>query len=103
MGMIRKAASLGTLGIVPWRPPAQRTPVARYARQTRNATRVAVLQNQAMIRQGRKAARVAAAPQPVVIVAPATAPAGWYPDPTDGRCVCWWDGRSWWPDSKRWA
>lgn len=32
---------------------------------------------------------------------PGSAPAGWYPDPTDGGCVCWWDGRVWWPESKR--
>lgn len=28
------------------------------------------------------------------------APAGWYPDPTDRRAVCWWDGSRWHPQSK---
>lgn len=28
-------------------------------------------------------------------------PAGWYPDPTDNRAQCWWDGARWIPQSKR--
>ena len=27
-------------------------------------------------------------------------PAGWYPDPTDNRALCWWDGEQWQPATR---
>ena len=102
MGIIRKTMSISTLGVVPWRNAAERAPAARYARQTRNAARVAVVQNQAMLRQGKRAAR--AAQQPVVFYEAPVRPApGWYTDPFDPRCVTWWDGLAWHGSTRRWA
>jgi hypothetical protein len=31
---------------------------------------------------------------------PASPPAGWYPDPTDNRALCWWDGTQWYVHTK---
>jgi hypothetical protein len=42
------------------------------------------------------AAAVHAAPEPQE---PSVAP-GWYPDPTDPRALCWWDGTQWHPGSR---
>lgn len=43
MGIIRKATSISTLGLVDYRSDKER--IARYGKQTRNATRAQVAQN----------------------------------------------------------
>lgn len=70
--------------------PAKKT--AKYAKQTRNATRVAAV-----------AGVVAARDQRKQIQASAVAKPGWYFDPYDKRCMIWWDGAQYIPESKRWA
>lgn len=111
MGIIRKTASLGTMGIIPFSSPAERAikrnkaqtkaakQTARHTKQTRNAARVAALgslvgavQNQAMLAQGREEVDRQAQ----------LTPAAWYPDPSDPRMVCWWDGVQWHPETRRW-
>ena len=47
MGLIRKATSISTLGLVSYRTSGERA--ARYARQTRNAARLNNIQNMQMI------------------------------------------------------
>lgn len=44
----------------------------------------------------------AAVPQPGPQLAPSP-PAGWYPDPTDRRALCWWDGSRWLPETKHFS
>jgi septal ring factor EnvC (AmiA/AmiB activator) len=65
---------------------------AKYAKQTRNAARVTAVATVVTAKDQRRAMRQA---QPV------KTPAGWYPDPFDGRCVTWFDGARWVPESKR--
>jgi len=40
-------------------------------------------------------------PAPPPVPPPGWSPAGWRQDPTDARCVCWWDGYNWHPQTKR--
>lgn len=108
MGMIRKTMSLTTLGLVDFRSDKERT--ARYARQTRNATRAQVAQNMQMLEQQREqlaqsyvqhveaqAQRIAPLTPEAVLNAggppPAGPPPGWYPDGQGARR--WWDGARW--------
>lgn len=109
MGLIRKATSISTLGLVKYRSDAEQS--NRIAKQTRNAARAQVAQNQIMIANqrdqleaqiqgnGYQIARDVAPVQPAAVPPPAL-PAGWYADPTDNRARCWWDGQQWHPQSK---
>jgi hypothetical protein len=105
MGIMRKTASISTLGLVKYRSDGEQA--RRIAKQTRNAARAQVAQNQILIANQR--AQVEAQVQgngyqiarDVVPVQPQPAlSAGWYPDPTDGRALCWWDGGQWLPHTK---
>lgn len=107
MGLMRKAASISTLGLVKYRSDSEQS--KRIARQTRNAARAQVAQNQVMI-AGQRAQleahvqgngyQIARDATPAQAALPTVNPAGWYPDPTDSRAVCWWDGRQWHPWTK---
>jgi Protein of unknown function (DUF2510) len=124
MGLIRKTASISTLGIIKFRSNGEQT--RRLAKQTRNATRAQVVQNQVLIatQRAQLEAQIQAnayqmardiapiqQPMPFPPVAPRLAlPAasvqlspGWYADPTDPRALCWWDGRDWHPNTKHYA
>lgn len=93
MGMIPKLTSLGTLGPVDYRSDKER--IARYTKQTRNATRAQVAQNIRMLDLQREQlaqshvhhveaqAQAIAPVTPDALLAPPPAgpPAGWYPDP----------------------
>lgn len=90
MGITRKMLSVCTLGLIDYRSDRERT--AKYTRQTRNATRVAAVQNARSLgyqRDGLAQAQV----HHVESAAPRNARPGWYPDPT-GR-MRWWDGVRW--------
>jgi hypothetical protein len=80
MGLIRKAASVSTFGLIDFRSDKERQ--ARYAKQTREAQR-----EQLKIEKDR-----AKHPQPP---APQVLPAGWYPDTQNASLVRWWDGAAW--------
>lgn len=70
----------------------------KLLKQTRNANRVQVMQNQWMIHQNSRAWKNT----PRLVQQPAgPPPPGWYPDPTDKRFICWWDGGQWHPQSQR--
>lgn len=109
MGLIRKTASISTLGLVKYRSGGEQS--RRIAKQTRNAARAQVAQNQVMIANqraqleaqvqgnGYQMARDIAPVQPMRALPPSM-PAGWYSDPTDTRAMCWWDGTQWHPNTK---
>lgn len=85
MGLIRKMASVSTLGAVDFRSDRERT--ARYTKQTRNAVRAQTAQQAALEQQRRQAAA-----QPPHQAPP---PPGWYQDPRDPSMMRWWDGATW--------
>lgn len=92
MGITRKMLSVCTLGLIDYRSDSERT--AKYTRQTRNATRVAAVQNARSLgyqRDGLAQAQVHHV-EATGAARPAPAP-GWYPDPT-GQWR-WWDGARW--------
>jgi hypothetical protein len=112
MGLIRKAMSVSSLGLVDFRSDKER--VARYSRHTRNAVRaqsqqqaefagaqISVAYQQASWQQQQaqmQAAQLAAqhaqleATRSQAIASP-PAPAGWYPD-VNG-VAHYWDGAKW--------
>jgi Protein of unknown function (DUF2510) len=123
MGIIRKVTSISTFGLVRFRTPSERT--ARFTRQTRNAvqlnTLMNTLQNQQIIQAERDQVAVQRAAltmdaqrhakameherQQIALQRQAVALQGgvsadWYPDPTDNRALCWWDGGRWHSESK---
>lgn len=109
MGLIRKAASLSTLGIISYRTDAESA--RRMAKQTRNAARANVVQNMQLIELQRQAlatqqqgvamqAATVAALTPAQTVSPSTA-AGLFPDPSDPQAICYWTGSAWAPETKR--
>lgn len=110
MGLIRKATSISTLGLVSYRTSGERA--ARYARQTRNAARLNNIQNMQMIELQRqqleaetqaqvmRATQIAATQLQAPRQAPPALPPGWYADPTDARALTWWDGTTWHPGTK---
>lgn len=103
MGLFRKVTSISTLGIVPYHNGQEKTArtqkrAAKYAKQTRNAARVGAVAGVVGVVQNHSAAKQAIPSGPMP-----TAPAGWYPDPTDPRRVCWWDGFQWHPETQRWT
>ncbi|MCF7552593.1 DUF2510 domain-containing protein [Pseudonocardia sp. WMMC193] len=91
--------SLSTLGLVDYRSDKER--IAKYTRQTRNATRAAVAQNARMLNnQSNHIAQahvhhVDAYVQRHELAAPPPQgpPPGWYPDPQG--VVRWWDSYRW--------
>lgn len=104
MGLIRKATSLGTLGLVNFRGQNERA--ARYAKQTRNLARAQVAQNAAQLELQRQ--QLAAldhgnvreqvrdiTSQPPPVSHPQLPPPGWYPDEADPSSVRWFDGAQW--------
>lgn len=104
MGLIRKATSLGTLGLVNFRAKDERA--SRYAKQTRNAARAQVAQNAAQLELQRQ--QLAAldhgnvreevrdiSSQPKPVSPPQLPPPGWYPDEADPSIVRWFDGAQW--------
>lgn len=97
MGLFRKLTSVSTLGLVDYRSDKERT--AKYTRQTRNATRAAVVQNARQIGYQRddlaqghvqhveaQAQRIQ--PVPALVAAP-----GWYVD--QAGVMRWFDGYRW--------
>ncbi|MFC7624150.1 DUF2510 domain-containing protein [Microlunatus sp. GCM10028923] len=98
--------SIGTLGLVRWNKDSGNA-AAKYQRQTRNATRAQVVQNHFMLRNQKKQIKATkAAGQPITYqevvgpMVPPMIPPGWYPDPSDNRALCWWDGVQWHPRTK---
>ena len=93
MGIIRKATSLSTLGVVNYRNSKERT--AKYTRQTRNAARAQVAQQAMALELQRQ--QLAALDHANVREAtkPSTTPAGWYPDPGSPGYIRWFDGAQW--------
>ncbi|GAB2531700.1 DUF2510 domain-containing protein [Nocardia heshunensis] len=93
MGLIRKTASLSTMGLVSWSKPGERA--AKYARQTRNAARAQVAQNAMQLEMQRK--QLAALDHANVREAmrPSPTPPGWYVDPGYPGQLRWWDGIQW--------
>lgn len=97
MGIIRKTMSVSTLGLVDYRSDKER--IAKYTRQTRNATRVAAAQNAKLIDGQRNQLAQShvhhvESQVPVPSAPPVQGPpAGWYPDPSG--TVRWWDGWRW--------
>lgn len=105
MGIMRKLTSLSTLGLVSYRTDGERQ--AKYARQTRNATRAQVAQNAAMLDMQRN--RLAQAqshheddamarqppPYQPQLQPPMVAAPGWYPDGQGAER--WFDGYVWTP------
>ena len=116
MGIFRKMTSVGTMGIVSYRSNSERTAragkqTAKYSKQARNAARVQVAQNQALIelqRQQVAAAEYGNGVNQAILeqsmmparVPPPQLPPGWYADPSDARALCWWDGVAWHPRTK---
>lgn len=100
MGLLRKMTSLSTLGLVDYRSDKER--IAKYTRQTRNATRAAVAQNARMLtNQSNQLAQahvhhVETHVQRHELLAPVPVqgpPPGWYPDPSG--TIRWWDSYRW--------
>ena len=77
MGLIRKVASVTTLGMVDFRSDKERQ--ARYAKQSRDIQREQVKLD--------KKRNQEALPSPDSIAA------GWYPD--SAGVIRWWDGKRW--------
>lgn len=79
MGIIRKATSLGTMGLVSFRNGSERA--AKYSKQTRNAARAQVAQQAMNLELQRQ--QLAALDHANVREAtkPNATPAGGYPDP----------------------
>ncbi|MPQ96476.1 DUF2510 domain-containing protein [Modestobacter sp. I12A-02628] len=107
MGILRKTMSISTAGMIGYRSKGERA--VKYAKQTRNAARVQVVQTGVMIENQRQMinqndhanVREAVrdmrgelgAPAPVPVVAP---PAGFYSDPQgDASLLRWFDGLQW--------
>jgi hypothetical protein len=102
MGLLRKAMSISTIGLIDYRSDKER--IARYTRQTRNATRVAAAQN-ARIRNNQREQLAQAHvhhveqqtklpdPHPPYVFAP-----GWY-NYGDG-IFRWFDGYQWTPHTR---
>ena len=122
---MRKMTSISTLGLVDYRSDKER--IAKYTRQTRNATRATVAQNMAMLENQRKGLaqdhvhhvesqanafvlehqRQQVAPgrhaQPQQQIAPPpyvpnSIPAGWYDD--GHGATRWYDGQQWTPHTR---
>jgi hypothetical protein len=104
MGFTRKILSLGTAGLVDFRPDKER--IAAYTKGTRRAARkqAALLEDQNRLLAAQHAAAQRAATsrpaphQPSAYNAATRVagplPAGWYTDPAAG-CLRWWDGARW--------
>lgn len=104
MGLFRKMTSISTLGLVDYRSDKER--IAKYTRQTRNATRAAVAQNMMGLELQREQMaqhhvhhveaqvqriapqRIQPVPPPALVAAP-----GWYPDAPG--TLRWFDGYQW--------
>lgn len=91
MGIMRKATSISTLGIVDFRSDQERT--ARYTRQTRNAARLQAAQNARMMELERQ--QIAALDHANVREGARAANAGWFIDPWDHQQYRWFDGFQW--------
>ena len=97
-GLFRKMTSISTLGIVDYRSDKER--IAKYTRQTRNATRAAAAQNAMMLEQQRQQVTRGGQPQQIAPppYVPDSIPAGWY---DDGHGVTrWYDGQQWTPHTR---
>lgn len=98
VGLSRKIASISTAGLVNYRNDGERT--AKYTRQTRNATRLAAIQNGKMLNNQERQitqAQVHFVEEQVAAMPPGAPPPGWYPNPADGTSPWWWDGVQWVP------
>ena len=93
MGIIRKAASVSTLGIVNYRSSKEKT--AKYSKQTRNATRAQVAQQAASLEVQRQQLEALDHANVREAAKPETTPAGWYPDPGNPTVMRWFDGAQW--------
>jgi hypothetical protein len=101
MGLMRKMTSISTLGLVDYRSDKER--IAKYTRQTRNATRAALAQNaKSLNNQSNQLAQAHVHHVETQVTAhqlapqqapPQGPPAGWYPAP-DGA-TRWWDSYRW--------
>jgi hypothetical protein len=101
MGLIRKAVSLSTLGIVPFRNRQERQ--YRVAKQTRNAARAMVVQQGVglNLQRDQYAATIQIAAQQAAAMGLDSVPAGWYQDPRNTRYEIFWDGETWIMQTRR--
>ena len=93
MGIIRKAASVSTLGIVNYRSSKEKT--AKYTKQTRNAARANVAQQAAQLEVQRQQLEALDHANVREEAKPETTPPGWYPDPGNPTALRWFDGAQW--------
>lgn len=93
MGMIRKAASVSTLGMVNFRSEKERT--AKYTKQTRNAARAQVAQQATSLELQRQQLEALDHANVREATKPIDTPAGWYPDPGNPTVNRWFDGAQW--------
>lgn len=98
VGLMRKMMSISTLGLIDYRSDKER--IAKYTRQTRNATRAGIVQQAKMLNnQAKQLAQahvhhVESAVQQHFHQQPVQGPpAGWYPDPQG--TIRWWDSYRW--------
>lgn len=93
MGIIRKAMSVSTLGLVNYRNSEERT--AKYTKQTRNAARVQVAQQAMNLEVQRQQLQALDHANVREEIKPNTTPASWYPDPGNPGYIRWYDGAQW--------
>lgn len=84
MGMIRKTLSISTFGIIDFWSDKER--IARYTKQTRNATRRQMRQDRVLSKGQTVTLQASMTPMP------GGTPPGWYPV---GPLLYHWDGEAW--------
>lgn len=90
MGLIRKAMSVGTVGIVDFRSDKER--IAAYTKASKKqAKKQTEIMRRQLAAQQRELVVAGQAPSEAV-VQPTPTPAGWYPN---GNCLRYWDGIQW--------
>lgn len=91
MGLIRKTASVSTLGLIDFRSDKERT--AAYTRGVRKHSRRAASAAKQQAKAAERTANLTALT--VRQQTPQGPPAGWYPDPSGQPVNQWWDGTAW--------
>lgn len=104
MGLIRKVASLATVGAVDFKSDKERiaSSTRKGARAAKQQVRATKQQTEMLKQQAQAQAALLAQQQTPVMpppmpapVAPVAMPAGWYPDPQTPGMNRYWDGLAW--------